>query len=212
MHQILTWLEHPLFLLYNDEVSVAELLGFITGAWCVWLCVGPKVLNFPVGIANNLFFLLIFFDAKLYADGILQIFYAVLGLFGWYAWLKLGPQKTELDVGSSRRGLIWGILASIVITAILWPILRSVNDTAPFWDAVTTGLSLSAQTLLSLKKVQNWWLWMAADIIYVPLYVVKGLALTSGVYAIFFGLCVLGYKQWRATYQQRRTRIEVAYA
>lgn len=199
LHTVLSWLEHPLFLLYNDEVSVAELLGFLTGVWCVYLCVKAKVLNFPVGLANNFFFLIIFMDAKLFADSMLQVVYIVLALFGWWAWLKLGPQRTELQVHDEPRSLYWGLGVALAATAIMWPVLVNLHDTAPFWDALTTGLSLGAQMLLCLKRLQNWWLWIAADIIYIPLYLVKGLALTSGVYLIFLGLCIMGLKQWKGT-------------
>jgi nicotinamide mononucleotide transporter len=197
LHEIFNPLNYVLFHLINDEVSISELLGFITGAWCVWLTVKAKVLNFPVGIANSFFFLLLFLNAGLYADSALQIVYIVLGFFGWYAWLKFGPQKTELEVTSSWRWLAWGAVGSVAMTAGLWPILLSVHDIAPFLDALTTGLSLSAQTLLSFKKFQNWFLWIAADLIYIPLYVSKGLALTSGVYIIFLCMCFAGIKQWR---------------
>jgi nicotinamide mononucleotide transporter len=208
MHSIITWLEHPLFLLYNDHVSVAELLGFITGIWCVYLTVKISIWNFPIGLANNLFFLFIFAEAGLFADSALQVVYIVVTAFGWWAWLKLGPGKTELDVTNSPKALLWGLVGAVAATAIMLPVLRSIHDTAPFWDAATTGLSLSAQTLLSLKKLQNWWLWMMADVIYIPLYVVKGLALTSGVYVVFLALCFAGYKQWRAACPSE----EVSYA
>lgn len=210
MHEIIDWLQQPLFLLYNDEVSVAELLGFITGIWCVYLTVKISVWNFPVGLANNVFFLIIFAEAGLFADSALQVVYIVVTAFGWWAWLKMGPGKTELDVTSSYKAAGWGVLGAIGATAIMWPVLISIHDTAPFWDAATTGLSLSAQTLLSLKKLQNWWFWMLADIIYIPLYVVKGLALTSGVYIVFFALCIAGYKQWRAALNP--VKVEHAYA
>ena len=75
--------------------------------------------------------------------------------------------------------------------------LRAVHDIAPFWDALTTCLSLVAQALLNWKKLENWYFWIAADVIYIPLYVVKRLDLTAIVYMLFLSMCFLGLREWR---------------
>jgi nicotinamide mononucleotide transporter len=81
--------------------------------------------------------------------------------------------------------------------------LRAGNDGAPFWDALTTALSLAAQWLLNTKKIQNWWFWIAADCIYIPLYVVKRLDLTALVYMLFLGLCITGLAAWRRVHRDQ---------
>lgn len=85
--QLLAPLNVVLFTLGSDHVSVAESLGFVTGAACVWLTVASRVSNFPVGIANSAFFLVLFLSARLYADSGLQVVYIVLGFAGWWQWL-----------------------------------------------------------------------------------------------------------------------------
>ena len=74
---------------------------------------------------------------------------------------------------------------------------ETVHDIAPFWDALTTCLSLVAQALLNWKKLENWYFWIAADVVYVPLYVVKRLDLTAIVYVLFLAMCFLGLREWR---------------
>ena len=76
-------------------------------------------------------------------------------------------------------------------------LLRAADDIAPFWDALTTAISLAAQFLLNAKRIENWGFWIAADLIYVPLYVVKRLDLTALVYLLFLGLCAAGVTGWR---------------
>ena len=75
-------------------------------------------------------------------------------------------------------------------------ILLVVNGAAPFWDSLTTVLSLAAQCLLCRKRFENWFLWIAADVIYVPLYLSRHLPLTAVLYAVFLGMCLIGVREW----------------
>ena len=195
---LLAPLNVALFTLGNDHVSVAELLGFVTGAASVWLTVLARISNFPVGIANSAFFLVLFLSARLFADSGLQVVYIVLGFAGWWQWLRGGPERSRLRV--ARSG--WPLLASCVVFAALatWGLtvlLEAVHDIAPFWDALSTAVSLAAQFLLNCKKIENWALWIAADLVYIPLYVVKRLDLTAVVYVLFLAMCLAGLGGWR---------------
>jgi len=206
--QLIAPLNHVLLVVGADHVSVAELAGFITGAACVWLTVKVHIANFPVGLANDAFFLILFLAAGLYADSGLQIVYLVLGTVGWWQWLNGGQNHTRLEAGrSSATELI--VLAVLVALATygLTLLLESVNDVAPFWDALTTALSLAAQWLLNTKKIQNWYFWIAADVVYVPLYGVKHLWLTGLVYLVFLILCFRGIAEWREALVQQRPRL-----
>jgi nicotinamide mononucleotide transporter len=192
-----------LFRLGNDQVTAAELLGFVTGAASVWLTVLARISNFPVGIANSAFFLVLFLSARLYADSGLQVVYIALGFAGWRQWLHGGrlhggQDRGRLEVARSGTWLLAGC-AAFVITATwgLTLLLRAADDIAPFWDALTTAISLAAQFLLNAKKIENWAFWIAADLIYIPLYVVKRLDLTALVYLLFLCLCAAGVTSWR---------------
>jgi nicotinamide mononucleotide transporter len=124
----------------------------------------------------------------------------VLGFIGWWQWVRGGPQRTALEPTQATPALLAGCVAFVVVgTAGLTVLLTAVDDAAPFWDALTTAISLAAQFLLNAKKIESWWFWIAADVIYVPFYLVKRLDLTAIVYVLFLGLCVLGLRQWRRT-------------
>ncbi|MCD0484002.1 nicotinamide riboside transporter PnuC [Streptacidiphilus sp. ASG 303] len=181
-----------------DAVTWAELLGFGTGAACVWLTVRAKVANFPVGIANNLFFLVLFWSARLYADALLQVVYLLLAAAGWWTWLHGGEHRTARPTGrATPRTLAVLLLLLVPATWALTAVLARAHDTAPFWDALTTALSLAAQWLLNTKAYENWWFWIAADLVYIPLYLAKDLVLTSAVYVVFLGMCAAGLRAWR---------------
>jgi nicotinamide mononucleotide transporter len=201
LDSVLTGLVAPLnvvlFDFGRDAVSWAELLGFATGAIGVWLTVKAHIWNFPIGIANNVFFLVLFWTARLYSDAGLQIVYLVLGFVGWWEWLHGGTRRTRRIMGhASARVLSALTVLAIPATWGLTVLLTRAHDIAPFWDAVTTALSLAAQWLLNTKKFENWYFWIAADVIYVPLYFVKVLYLTGIVYVIFLMLCLVGLRAW----------------
>lgn len=195
---VLAPLNVVLFRVGNDGVTWAELLGFVTGGAAVALTVRRHVANFPVGIANSAFFLVVFVSARLWADGALQVVFMALGFAGWWQWLYGGRSRTALRVTSAPWRTLLG--CALFVAAATYPTtvaLRGVHDIAPFWDALTTSLSLSAQWLLNTKRIQNWYWWLAADCIYVPLYFLKHLDLTGIVYLLFLGLCVAGLRDWR---------------
>ena len=181
--------------------SLTEALGFITGAICVWLTVKQNIWNWPIGIANNVFYIVLFFEARLFADMSLQIVYVVLGALGWYWWLHGGADRTRLLVSKINlpHAAVLAVI-TIVATTSLTFFLQSVNDSAPFLDALTTVLSLVAQYMLTRKLLENWYVWITVDVIYIGLYIYKELYLTGFLYAIFLGMCIVGLVQWRKAF------------
>lgn len=182
--------------------SYIEIIGFGTGLLCVAYIVRENVWNFPVGILNNIFFIILFYQAALYADMGLQVVYIGLALIGVYAWLYGGKDKTVLVVGRSKIWELAIVVAVIIVsTLVLEQYLISINDSYPFADALTTCMSLGAQWLLNFKRIENWIIWMSADVIYVWLYLQKGLNLTAVLYVVFFMLCIMGLASWYRSYE-----------
>ncbi len=179
-------------------LDLTEVFGFVTGGTCVWLVVRQHILNWPLGLANNAVFIVLFFEARLFADMGLQLVYVVLGVLGWYWWLHGGVQRSQLHVSRATPATLLVLAALVAVgTGGLTLFLRSIGDAAPFLDALTTTLSLAAQYLLTRKLIENWYIWIVADIIYIGLYVTKGLPLTAALYTLFLGLCLLGLREWQ---------------
>ncbi|MFE9689932.1 nicotinamide riboside transporter PnuC [Micromonospora sp. NPDC005806] len=202
---MLDWLTATAFTVAGTATTWAELLGFATGVVNVWLVARQHIANWPIGIANVLLLMLLFWTAGLYADAGLQIVYVVLGLYGWWAWRYGGERRSRLTVARTGRREWWALgVAGVLLTAGLWALLdRATDSTVPLADAVTTALSLLATYGQTRKLVESWWLWIAADLIYIPLYAYKGLWLTGGLYLIFLTLCVVGLREWRADLRRR---------
>lgn len=189
----------PAFTFLGVATTWGEVAAFVTGAACVWLVARQHVANWPIGIANAAFFVLLFADYGLYADSGLQVVYIALGAYGWWSWLHGGADRTELAVSRMSRGQRLLVAAFVAAaTVLLWRALDRLTDsTVPAWDGLTTALSLAATWGQARKKIESWWIWIAADAIYVPLYASKGLWLTSGLYVVFAMLCVVGLRSWR---------------
>ncbi|MDD9382075.1 nicotinamide riboside transporter PnuC [Streptomyces sp. ZAF1911] len=183
------------------QTSWTEILGFVTGAVCVWLVARQHIANWPIGIANNVFFIVLFAQAGLYADAGLQIVFIALAAYGWWSWTHGGGPGTSTALPVRRTTAAeWTALAAAGAVGVLGLTLllsRVTDSTVPFWDAVTTGLSLAATYGQCRKLVESWWLWIAADLVYIPLYAYKGLYLTSLLYVGFLALCVAGLLGWR---------------
>ena len=175
--------------------SAVEIIAFALGGASVALAARERVLNFPVGMAMSVAFGVLFLQSELYANAALQVVYLLVAAWGWREWRRGGG---ALRVTRASPRLLFVIaVAIVVITAALYPLLRAVDDPAPFLDSLTTAMSLGAQALLNLKRLETWYLWIAVDLIYVPFYASQDLWLTAVVYVGFLGLCVLGIRHWR---------------
>lgn len=206
MNSIVGWLNSTAFTSFGAPTTWAEVLGFLAGAACVYLVAVQHILNWPLGIANNLLWILLFANAGLFADSGLQVIYIALGLWGWWQWLYGGANRTQrVVIGTTAREWVGLAGAGVLGTAVLtWFLAAQTPSTVPFWDAVTTALSLMAVYGQAMKRWESWLLWMAADVVYVPLYHYKGLNLTALLYVGFFLLCVKGLVEWR---RDVRTRV-----
>ncbi|MFI5197747.1 MAG: nicotinamide riboside transporter PnuC [Thermoanaerobaculia bacterium] len=185
-------------------MSPLEIMGAATGALGVWLMARENVWCWPVGLVNVAVYALVFHDAKLYADMGLQVVYFALCLYGWWAWMRGGAAHGRLVVSRAPAAVLAACaLAGIAFAAALGVFLRAKTDAAlPFWDAGTTGFSLVAQFLQTRKWIENWLLWIAVDIVYVGMYVVKRLYLTAGLYALFLVLAGIGLASWRRSLEE----------
>jgi len=194
MGEILGALQQPVL----GPMTWAELIGDATGVWCVWLVARKHILNWPIGLLNNAFWFLSFWWSKLYGDATLQLIFAALAIYGWWEWARKDELKLELPVRRTTA-LEWTVLApaTAAATVLVWAFLsRKTDSPVPVWDASVVSLSLAATYGQAKKLVESWWIWIAVDVLSVPLYVVRGLYPTSAVYAVFLALCVVGLRAW----------------
>lgn len=180
-------------------MSPLEIFGFLTGGICVFLQVRQNVWGWPIGIANNLAYFVVFWQNRLYADACLQIFFLSVSIYGWWKWLYGGADHSPLSVQRTSRRFGW-ILVGITATStvLIYSGLRRFSDSdVPWADSTTTAMSLTAQFMLGRKLLENWLLWIVVNVLYIGLYGYKRLFLTALLYAIFIALCAMGYRDWK---------------
>lgn len=176
-----------------------EVLAVVTGALSVWYLSRNQPLGWWIGLVSVAAFAVVFFRARLFAEVGIQVFYFVTSLQAIVIWLRGGDHGTPRPV--TRLPLRTAVVTvPLVVVGVfgLRALLVELNGAAVFWDALTTVLSLTAHLYLMWRYVESWWLWLAVDVIYVPLYASRGLLLTSALYVGFFVLSAQGLRRFRA--------------
>lgn len=184
-----------------------ELTAAIFGVISVWYARKEKILVFPFGIINVAIYIYICFEARLYANAGINMVYLASNIFGWYMWSRTGDdnQKLQIRRNSPRQQIItWSSVLLIYVAVFL--LLRWVNrDDAAYlasWlpriDAFNTSFFLVATILMAVKRLENWHFWIIGNIVSIPIYASQGLYFTSGQYAIFLVLAIMGLREWNA--------------
>ena len=172
----------------------AALLGVIN----VLLVVRRSIWNYPFGIAMVSLYFFVFWDAKLYSDALLQIFFLLIQIYGWWAWVRADRVDDGVVVCwmNRRAQAVW--FSGTLVAIIVWGsgMARFTDAVAPMADGAVAGLSVAAQILQSLRRVESWVLWIAVDSLAIGLFAWRGLGVTSALYGLFWVLALLGFVEW----------------
>lgn len=185
---------------FHTTLGVLELVASALTIICVFQLAKQNIWNFLWGSIAVILFGYIFYKSHLYADTVLQWgYYLPIQFFGAWFWYYQGDEgKNTLH----PRGMTHGeqvltslsiILGTGIVGTLFW---KYTNASYPGWDSFILVASVVAQYLLSKKFTENWVLWIMVDIVAIPLYFVKELYVTSGLYVILLCICIYGIFQW----------------
>ncbi len=194
------------FALWGAPVTWLEIVALVLSLAMVVFNIRVNPLGWPLAIAASLLYFALFWQSRLYGEAGLQVFFAVVALWGWWQWLR----GTQADGGALRvrrlgaRGR-WVALAAL---ALAWPatglFLKTATDSdVPWWDAFPTAASVIGQWLLGRKYVENWPTWVLVNAVSVALFAYKGLWLTVILYALFIVMSFAGWRAWAGLARQR---------
>jgi nicotinamide mononucleotide transporter len=192
VHLLQDWWQHQTWL---------EITGVITGLICVYLAAKNNIWNWPIATISVTIYIFIFFEAHLFADMGLQVYFFIINLYGWYYWSHKPVEEKKIPVARiTKTEVLLSAGAIILFTFILGTLLRYTTASFPYLDSFCTACSLVAQVFLARKVLENWLIWIFVDVIYVGVYLYKDLHLTAVMYAIYVGIALMGYIDWRKDY------------
>ena len=181
-----------------------EILGTIVGLIYLWLEYRASIWLWAASLIMPAIYIFVYYDAGLYADFGINIYYLLASFYGIYKWIAKSPadtrQETPIEIPITRTPKSYYLpLAAIaaVITLILGFTLEFATDsTVPWCDAFTTGLSIIGMWMLAKKYIEQWWVWGIVDIVSAFLYIYKGLHFTAALYGLYAVIVVFGYRKW----------------
>ena len=182
---------------------ILEIIAVITGMLSIWYSYRINILVYPIGMISLALYVFIFIKNGLYANAVINFLYFVISIFGWWNWLRQRTtdnrqqttDKVELKVSylSKKEN---AITITILVTLIFFINLFTTNDILIRLDYYTSAAGLIAMVLTSFKKVENWFFYLVADIVLIPLCIYNGLYLTSIQYVAYTILAIMGYINW----------------
>lgn len=188
------------FEIWASPVSWLEIAAFVLSVAMVRANMRVDPIAWPLAIVASLLYALLFAGSRLYGEASLQLFFVAIACWGWWQWRR-GTDRAGHALAVSRLTPLQRIAIGAA-TLAAWPLVglvidRSTDSDVPYFDALPTVASVTGQLLLGRKKVENWPVWLAVNVVSVGLFAYKGLWLTVLLYALFAAMSVLGWRTWR---------------
>lgn len=183
-----------------------EIIGTIVGLVYLYLEYKASIHLWIAGIIMPAIYIFIYWDAGLYADFGINVYYLLAALYGWFLWKYGNKNKcsessngNELPISKIPRKLIFPSILVFVLTfiLILYILISFTDSNVPYLDSFTTALSIVGMWMLARKFIEQWWVWIVVDLVSAGLYVYKELYMTSGLYALYAVIAFFGYLNWK---------------
>ena len=199
MKELIDFLIQP----YNS-VSISDILLEIIaaslGVISVIFAKNENIFVFPTGIISTVIYVYICYKFILYGDMVINIYYTLMSLYGWYIWsFKVSVDNIIISTSKAIDFLkgIFIFLSTIVIISCVYMFFDRMSYITDYLDIFTSAIFFTAMWLMANKKIEHWIFWIVGNMISIPLYYVKGLGFSSIQFTIFLILAIMGYKEWR---------------
>lgn len=233
MNEILHFFTEP----YQTASTIhilLELIAAIFGVASVFYAKKENILVFPTGIISTAIYVYLLSQWDLYGDLIINVYYTIMSIYGWYMWSKvIDNEQHHIPISRTNKTDKLKTLAIFIFTSIFVIIVyrhfnvmpnnlnfsESINyayknmtngslddfrKITPYLDTFTTGIFFAGMWLMANKKIENWTFWIAGNIVSIPLYFVKGYGFTGIQYTIFLVLAILGYLEWKKLLSKKK--------
>lgn len=205
-------IDYTIFTFQDYKMSLIEFVGTVFGFWAVWLSSKEKVSSWYIGILNVVCFFFMFYQIQLYSDMLLQVYFFVTNLIGWYFWTH--PKESDKGMDNqlkinalSKNEKMTTVFLIGLGTILVGFFIGKIHEIAPYFfqkpaafpylDTFILMASIAAQYLLTKKYIESWLLWIAVDVVATGVYFQKNILLTSFEYFVFAVVAVYGFWNWR---------------
>ena len=184
--------------------SVAVVLGLLS----VLFAKRDQIAVYPSGMLSTAIFVYILYQASLLGDMLINAYFFIVSIYGWYFWVRKKRQKTENPISRmnplEKRMLFVFFMIILFFVAGIYILFDKWQDWSAPIDCFTTALFFVGMWFMARKRLEHWIFWIVGDLISIPLYLYKGLGLTSFQYLIFTLIAIFGYIQWKRIYNNKR--------
>ena len=195
-----------------DLRQTIEIVAVVFGVLSVWYAHKENIWVFPLGIINVLIYIYICISARLYANAGINVVYFLTNVYGWYNWSRTNDEQGTLQISrnTNKQNILW-FLSAVVLYVFIVLILRTahqddpeyLNSILPWIDGMNTSFFLCATILMTMKKLENWWFWIAGNVLSIPVYFSQGLYFTSLQYALFLVIAIMGLREWNIRWRKK---------
>ncbi|WP_283642884.1 nicotinamide riboside transporter PnuC [Croceibacter atlanticus] len=192
---------------YETHIIGLEVAGIVFGLISSICSMRNSVWVYPTGIVSTLIFVYILLKFNLLGDTIINGYYFVMSIYGWYIWTrKVTPTQTTPITKATKNDYTYSLgifLSTMLLIYIIYYVFEKFEGWVSYIDILTTGLFFVGMWMLAKKKLENWLFLLMGNVISVPLYFYKGLTLSSFLYVIFVIISIFGYLAWKKILNNR---------
>lgn len=199
---------NPIFDFFTDTyrgketfVIVLEAIVFVTGILSVWFAKKENIWVYPTGLVATVITVYLFLRDGLLGDMIMNFYWSVMSIYGWWNWARKKDDETVVKISrTTKREKFFGFLLfflTMVINYGIYHVFGYELEPSNYVDIFTSGIFFTAMWYMANKKLENWTLWIFADLITIPLYAYRGWGMLSLQYLIFTILAIQGYLSWK---------------
>ena len=192
---------------YSQVDIGLEIFAVFFGFLSVWFSKINNVLVFPTGLINTSIFVYLLFKWELLGDMIINAYYFVVSIYGWYYWTRKNSNNdytpiSKVNYNDQKIILVISILSAIFVS-LMYTVFNKWSGLVSYIDILTTSIFFAAMWLMARRKIESWIFWIIGDVISTPLYLYKGLTFTSFQYFIFTFIAIAGYYKWKSIYNRK---------
>jgi len=183
-----------------------DIVTTVLGLAYILLEYRASVWMWAVGFVMQALGIVLYYQKGLYADCGMEFYYLAMTVYGYWRWIRGTATKKVLPIRHfpSRLVLPWLIVIAVVWAIIYWLLVTFTNSNVPLADSFTTALSIIGIWALAHKYLEQWFIWIAVDVVTCILYAYKDIPFKSGLYGLYVIIAILGYMKWRRLMQAEK--------